>query len=89
LAWTLRFDPRFERDLRKLDRGVQRRIVSYLEQRVAPVADPKSMGHALSHDLVGHWRYRVGDYRIICRFEEAVLVIVAVAVGHRSTVYDR
>jgi mRNA interferase RelE/StbE len=89
LAWTLRFDPRFERDLRKLDGDVQRRIVSYMEQRVASAADPKSFGHSLSHDLAGHWRYRVGDYRIICRFEDAALVIVAVAIGHRSIVYDR
>ena len=89
MAWTIRFDPRFEHDLRKLDKSVQRRIVTYLEQRVATASDPKNFGKALSYELAGHWRYRVGDYRIICRFEDAGPVIVAVSVAHRSVVYDR
>jgi mRNA interferase RelE/StbE len=89
LAWTLRFDRRFERDLSKLDRSIQQKIVTYLEQRVAAATDPKAFGKALSHELAGHWRYRVGDYRIICRFEDDKLIVIAVAVGHRSIVYDR
>jgi mRNA interferase RelE/StbE len=88
LAWTIRFDRRFERDLQRLDKIVQRRIIAYLEDRVALLDIPTALGHPLSSELAGHWRYRIGDYRVICRFERDHLIIVAVAVGHRSTIYD-
>lgn len=89
MVWTLSFDRRFERDLARLDRAIQRRIVSFLEERVVGTDNPRALGAALSHELKGYWKYRVGDYRIICRFEEQDFVVIAIGVGHRSIVYDR
>ncbi|MBX9471399.1 type II toxin-antitoxin system RelE family toxin [Microcella sp.] len=75
------------RQLRKLDRPIARRIVDYLDE-VAQLDDPRSRGKALVGDRAGVWRYRVGDYRILCELRDAELVILALAVGHRSDVYD-
>jgi mRNA interferase RelE/StbE len=89
LAWIVKPTRRFERDLAKLDPSVQRKILAYLELRVAPSTDPRTLGKALGYDLAGFWRYRVGDYRILCKIEDVQLVIVAVSVAHRSVIYDR
>jgi mRNA interferase RelE/StbE len=89
MRWTIEFDDQAERDLAKLDRSMQRRISRYLDERIASSSDPRSFGHALTHELAGTWRYRVGDYRILCRFEDDKLVILVIAVGHRSVIYDR
>jgi mRNA interferase RelE/StbE len=75
------------RQLRKLDRQVARRIVDYLEE-VASLDDPRSRGKALVGDRAGIWRYRVGDYRVLCELRGAEFVIVALALGHRGDVYD-
>jgi mRNA interferase RelE/StbE len=89
LAWTIKPTRRFERELSKLDKSVQRKIIAYLETRVAVSDNPRALGKALGYDLAGFWRYRVGDYRILCQIEDEQLVIVAVSAGHRSTVYER
>jgi mRNA interferase RelE/StbE len=87
LAWTIEFEERAERDLSRLDKPIQREIVKYLETRIANSNDPRSFGHALSHNLSGLWRYRVRDYRIVCKFEQDRLIVLIVAIGHRSQVY--
>ena len=75
-----------QRTLRKLDRPVAKRIVDYLEE-VGRLDDPRSRGKGLVGDRVGLWRYRVGDYRVLCEVRDDELVILALEVGHRSTVY--
>lgn len=88
MAWTIEFDERAKRDLSKLDKPIQKRIRRYLQDRIATANDPKSFGHGLTHDLSGLWRFRVGDYRILCNIEDDRLIVLVVAVGHRSVVYD-
>ncbi len=87
LAWTIEFEERAKRDLSKLDKSIQREIVRYLETRISNSHDPRSFGHALSHNLSGLWRYRVRDYRIVCKLEQDRLIVLVVAIGHRSQVY--
>ena len=89
MAWTIRFDTRAGKDLARLDRSIQRKILHYLETRVANSDDPESLGKSLSGDLSGLWRYRVEDHRIICRIVRDEILIVVLAVGHRKDVYDR
>ena len=89
MRWTIEFDRRALRDLQQCDRGVQRRIMDYLTQRVAPAASPRTLGEALTSTFAGLWRYRVGDYRVICRIEDARLMVLVVRIGHRRDVYDR
>lgn len=75
------------RQLRKLDRQVARRVIDYLDE-VAALDDPRNRGKGLTGDRAGIWRYRVGDYRVLCQLLDAELVILAVEVGHRGSIYD-
>jgi mRNA interferase RelE/StbE len=88
LAWTIEFDEQAERDLARLDHSIQREIKRYLLSRIAPAMNPRDFGHGLTCELAGLWRYRVRDYRIVCRIEDAKLVVLVIAVGHRSTIYE-
>jgi mRNA interferase RelE/StbE len=88
LAWTIEYDPRALKDLKKLDRTVQREILDYMDQRVATAKDARDFVKPLRASKFGLWRYRVQDYRIICELQEKRLVVLVVAVGHRSTIYE-
>jgi mRNA interferase RelE/StbE len=89
MAWLIDFSDEADRDFSKLDKSIQRRIFAYLHDRIANAADPRDFGKPLLHELTGLWRYRVGDYRILCRIEEDRLTILVLEIGHRSVVYDR
>jgi len=86
--WTIEYDPEALNDLKKLDRPVQREILDYMDQRVAAAEYPRQFGKPLRGSRFGLWRYRVRDYRIICELQGQRLVVLVVAVGHRSTVYE-
>ena len=87
MAWTVEFQKSAAKQLRALDSSVQQRIVRYLRERVLEAEDPRKLGKALRGDKGDLWRYRVGDYRIICRLEDEVLVILVLEVGHRREIY--
>ena len=88
MAWTIEYDPRAVKDLKKLDRKIQREILDYMDERVATAQDPRDFGKPLRASKFGLWRYRVRDYRIICELQEKRLVVLVVAIGHRSTIYE-
>jgi mRNA interferase RelE/StbE len=87
-VWTIEFDDRARRELRRLSAEVQASIFRYLRERIDGSADPKQFGKPLRLNLAGLWRYRVGDYRLICRFENDRLVVLVIKVAHRSRVYE-
>ena len=70
-----------------MDKAAARRIVDYLSQRVAPLDDPRSQGKALKGELGEFWRYRVGDYRVLCEIKDGKLEILAATIGHRKNIY--
>ena len=74
-------------DAKKLDKTARKRIVNYLEERVLVDGNPYKFGKPLKGNRSGLWRYRVGDYRILCQIEENRLVVLVVAVGHRKDIY--
>ena len=88
MSWVYRFDERALKELKKLGRQAQRDIIAYLDERVAGNADPRRFGKGLKADLSGLWRYRVGDYRILCQIKDRELIVLVVAVGHRRDVYE-
>jgi mRNA interferase RelE/StbE len=87
LAWTIRFDETAKKQLKKLDRQVARTIRDYLKE-IADLEDVRSRGKGLSGRLSGLWRYRVGDYRVICDMNDTEIIVYVVEVGHRKDVYD-
>ncbi len=74
------------KQLARLDKTQAQRITKYL-RRVMLLKDPRDAGKALTGNLRTYWRYRVGDYRVVCDIRDNELVIVAVMIGHRSEVY--
>jgi mRNA interferase RelE/StbE len=88
LAWIIEWDERAIKDAKKLGVQASREIVTYLKKRIATKEDPRRFGKALIGNKAGLWRYRVRDYRILCRIEEHRLIVLVLAVGHRKEVYD-
>lgn len=89
MAWTIEYDEGALADLKKLDRPMQREILDYMEKRIGKAHDPRTFGKPLRHSKFGLWRYRVRDFRIICELRDAQLRVLVVAIGHRSTVYEK
>lgn len=87
MNWVYRFDDRALKELRKLGKNARREIIAYLDERIAGEGDPRRFGKGLKADLAGLWRYRVGDYRILCQIRDGELLVLVVAVGHRRDVY--
>ncbi len=87
-VWTVEFDDRARRELRKLGIKVQREILRYLRERIAGSSDPRQFGKPLRMNLAGLWRYRVGRYRLICRIENDRFVVLVIKIGHRREVYE-
>ncbi|MDO8585820.1 MAG: type II toxin-antitoxin system RelE/ParE family toxin [Armatimonadota bacterium] len=88
MAWTVEWDERAVREAKKLGQEARRRIVTFLRERIATEEDPRRIGKPLLAERAGLWRYRVGDYRVVCRIEDARVVVLVLAVGHRSRVYQ-
>jgi mRNA interferase RelE/StbE len=87
LAWTVNFEPRALGEIKNLDRAAQRRIVRFLQERIAGRHDPRALGKALTGDMVGLWRYRVGDYRVVCRIADEESRVLVLRIGHRKDIY--
>ena len=88
MAWQIEFDPDALKDLRKLDKPIQLRLIGFLRNRIAPLANPRDLGEALSGQRLGtYWKYRVGDWRIICDILDQRIVVRVLRVGNRREVY--
>jgi len=88
MAWKIEFLPEAERELAKLDTTVIRRILNFLDNRLKLLEDPRSIGEALKGQELGkYWKYRVGDYRLICSVQDDQVRVLVVRIGHRREVY--
>ena len=87
MRWLIKLSDEAENDLKKLNKPIREKIENFLA-RLPSYPTPRSIGSSLKGNLSGKWRYRVGDYRIICRIYDDVLTIEAIKIGHRSKVYD-
>lgn len=87
MAWRVEFLPEAAKELKKLDRTAAARIVRTLEERIAPLHDPRTLGSALVGDHAALWRWRIGDYRVVARIEDERFTVLVVRVAHRREVY--
>ena len=87
MGWRFEFEPRAFAELAKLDRVAQKRIVRFLEERVAGLPNPRELGKALTGEKAGFWRYRVGDYRIVCFLDDERRTVKVMRTSHRKDVY--
>ncbi len=88
MAWTIEFQEKPLKQLEKLGKPNATRIISYLTDRIAMDDNPRRAGQALQGSELGnYWRYRVGDYRILCDIQDNRLVVLVIEIGHRREVY--
>jgi len=88
LVWTINYTESAKRQLRKLDKQTARRILDFMDARIVTQEDPRSNGKALTGPMLGaYWRYRVGDYRVICDIQDGALCVLVIEIGNRSDVY--
>ena len=86
-TWTIEIKRTAEKQIQKLDRKAQQLIIRFLRERVAPADDPRQWGKPLHGEKRGLWRYRVGDYRLICDIQDERITVLVLTVGHRKDVY--
>ena len=79
---------RFDKQYKKLDNYTRRMIKAWIVKNLVGCTDPRQRGKGLSANRSGQWRYRIGDYRLICLIEDDHLIITALNIGHRREVYD-
>ncbi len=85
MAWRIEFDRAAERELDKLEPKIARRILNFIQDRIANRNDPRSIGEALKGDRLGsYWKYRIGDYRVIASIEDSDMRIIIVRTGDRK-----
>ena len=88
MSYSVETTLRFDREFKKLDRFTQRMLKAWIEKHLIDCENPRAYGKPLVADRKDQWRYRIGDYRMICAIEDDRLVILALSVGHRSSVYQ-
>jgi mRNA interferase RelE/StbE len=87
LVWKIEFESAARKELADLDGAVARRILHFLRDRVASSANPRALGKPLRGHLRDYWRYRVGDWRLVCHIDDATVRVLVVRVSHRKDVY--
>jgi len=87
LAWTIKFSDTAKKQLKKMGKSDAKRIIDYLKHRVATSDDPRQTGKALTGNMAELWRYRVGDFRVICDLQDNVMTVMVLRTGHRKEIY--
>jgi mRNA interferase RelE/StbE len=86
-TWRIEITRTATRQITKLDRRAQEEIMRFLRERLSSAENPRQWGRALQGEKRGLWRYRVGDYRIICEIKDKEITVVVLELGHRKDVY--
>jgi mRNA interferase RelE/StbE len=88
LAWRIEFSPEADKALIGFGSNAEKQIAKFMRQRVSSLDDPRSIGEPMKGTrFAGLWRYRSGDYRILCEIQDEKITILVVLVGHRREVY--
>ena len=88
MAWTIDYTETARKQLRKLDKQAARRILDFMDERIAGQEDPRRAGKALTGPSLGaYWRYRIGDYRIVCDIQDGALRVLVIEIGNRRDIY--
>ncbi len=87
MAWKVNITPEANAELKRLGQAEAQRILKFLFDRLQHRDSPREIGEALKGNLREFWRYRVGDYRILCRLDDGIVTVFVVHVAHRREVY--
>ena len=88
MVWTIELSQEAVKNLKKISSADAKRIRNYLRERIMVLEDPKLIGKQLKGAKLGNfWRYRVGNYRLICEIQHDKLIVLVLIIGHRKDVY--
>jgi mRNA interferase RelE/StbE len=88
LAWIIKYTESSSKQLNKLDKQTASRVLDFMDERVAVLADPRSLGKNLKGPKMGeYWRYRLGDIRVICNISDGQMTFLVIEIGNRREVY--
>lgn len=87
MRYSVEYSSGARKALRKMDSGIRAMILKWIDKNLVDSVDPRVHGKALSGNLSGLWRYRVGNYRLIAEIQDDRLVILMLEIGHRSEIY--
>jgi mRNA interferase RelE/StbE len=85
-TWRIEISRTATRQITKLDHQAQKSILNFLRERLLQADNPRQWGRALQGEKRGLWRYRVGDYRLICDIQDESITILVLELGHRKDV---
>ncbi len=88
MKYSVETTARFDKEFKKLDKYTQKMLKAWITKNLIDCENPRLIGKGLTSNRSGQWRYRIGDYRLICVIEDDRLVITALTVGHRREVYE-
>lgn len=88
IKWTFETDPNFDKQIKKLDKPVQKRIQTWIDSNLRNCENPRLKGRILCGSKAGQWRYRIGDYRLLCEIKDNKLIILAISIAHRRNAYN-
>lgn len=86
-TWRIEISRTAEKQITKLSRTAQKSIQRFMRERLLFAENPRQWGKPLHGEKRSLWRYRVGDYRLICDIQDEKLVVLVLVVGHRKDVY--
>jgi len=84
--WTIKLTKKSAKALKTFDNSAKNNIERFIDKLIES-DNPRSAGKALQGSLKGLWRYRIGDYRLICQIQDNELIILLVEIGHRKNIY--
>lgn len=88
MVWIIKYTESASKQLKKLDKQIALRILDYMDERIADLSDPRSLGKSLKGPRIGeYWRYRVGDIRLICKIVDGQMTVLVIEIGNRREVY--
>ena len=87
MSYRIETTAKFDREFKILERYTQKMVKAWIEKKLIDCDDPRAHGKGLTANRSGQWRYRIGDYRMICQIEDSKLIILALTIGHRSNIY--
>ena len=88
IAWQVVISDIALKELKKLGKQTASLIVGYIEKRLVDCKDPRAFGKSLAASHSGKWRYRIGDYRLLCLIDDEKNLVTVIALGHRRDIYD-
>jgi mRNA interferase RelE/StbE len=87
MIYRLETTPKFDKQLKKIDKVCQRQIVEYLLNNIDGTENPRAFGKGLTGNRRSFWRYRIGNYRVICDIQDSKCIVLALETGHRKDIY--